>query len=173
VAQRPANASSLFAALAGTADGISASGGNTLSSSAFSVVKTSFSDLLGQAEASDRSPLLMEMLRQQTVQILSLGAQSVIDEDAALHDLGLDSLMAVELRNTLQISLDRQLSPTLVLDYPTLRALREALLAEIFGVEQDPEHINEWAQDVTELSDSEAEALLLAELETLSHASKR
>ncbi|WP_158750014.1 SDR family NAD(P)-dependent oxidoreductase [Acidobacterium sp. S8] len=173
VSQRPAHASSLFAALADPLDSVPRSEENArMSSSPPPAHKKSFSDLLAQAEASDRRQLLMEMLRQQIVQILSLGAQSVIDEDAALHDLGLDSLMAVELRNTLQVSLDRQLSPTLVLDYPTLRALRETLLAEIFGVERASEDINGWPQEITELSDSEAEALLLAELETLSHVSK-
>ncbi len=96
-----------------------------------------------------------------------------MDEDAALHDLGLDSLMAIELRNTLQISLDRQLSPTLVLDFPTLHALRETLLADMFGTEFAEDAPDAWAKNIDELTDSEAEALLLAELERPVHAGKR
>jgi NAD(P)-dependent dehydrogenase (short-subunit alcohol dehydrogenase family) len=127
--------------------------------------KTGFAEQLQRAAPEDRARLLAEHLRQQAIQILSLSPQAKIDEDGALHDLGLDSLMAVELRNSLQISLERPLSPTLVLDYPTLRALREALLAQMFGADDSAAASEHGADRIEDLTDSEAEALLLAELE--------
>lgn len=171
VSQRPPGASSLFASLADKAGNTVVSAGNVAAPKTDR--KASFAAALLQAEPAERSVLLAEHLRQQTVQILSLAPDKAVDEDAALHDLGLDSLMAIELRNTLQISLDRQLSPTLVLDFPTLHALRETLLADMFGAEPAEDAPNAWAKNVEELTDSEAEALLLAELERPVHAGKR
>jgi acyl carrier protein len=119
--------------------------------------------LLGAA-AEDRRVMLMEHLRQQTAQILSLPSQVKIDQDEALHDLGLDSLMAVELRNALMTSLGRQLSPTMVLDYPTLRTLTDFLLGEISEGRKPSNAADRGSEDINALSDSEAESLLLAEL---------
>jgi acyl carrier protein len=174
VSQRPADASVLFSALTDTAVRPPKIAESLVAPQAnHAERKTSFASLLQQAEPLERRALLTEHLRQQTAQILSLAAHNMVDEDAALHDLGLDSLMAVELRNTLQVSLERQLSPTLVLDYPTLRALRENLLTEMFGSETTPDVASEWMHSIDELTDSEAEALLLAELQRPIHATKR
>lgn len=117
--------------------------------------------------------MLMEHLRQLTAQILSLPAKTAIDEDVALHDLGLDSLTAVEMRNALAASLGRELPPTLALDYPTLRTLTSFLLRKLFedGSPADShkrEDLNGIAamseSDIGAISENEAEALLLAEL---------
>jgi acyl carrier protein len=132
----------------------------------------SFADSLKQAEPAERSGLLAERLRLETVQILSLAPDSAVNEDTALHDLGLDSLMAVELRNRLQVVLERQLSPTLALDYPTLRALRQNLLAEMSFPEDTPGAVGVSIDNIADLTDSEAEALLLAELGKPVHAGK-
>src|SRR5271156_391134 len=117
--------------------------------------------------------MLGEHLRQQALKILCLPPQTRIDEDEALHDLGLDSLMAVELRNALVATLDRPLSPTLVLDYPTLRTLTDFMLGEMF-----PELVPSGAEgklpdDIYAISDEEAETLLLEELEGREHGAKR
>jgi NADPH:quinone reductase-like Zn-dependent oxidoreductase/acyl carrier protein len=132
-----------------------------------------FAEALHGAAAADRRAMLSEHLRQQALKILSLPPQTRIDEDEALHDLGLDSLMAVELRNALVATLERPLSPTLVLDYPTLHTLIDFLLGEMFtgpawsGAEDDR------PGDIHTISDEEAEALLLEELEGRGHGAKR
>jgi acyl carrier protein len=46
-----------------------------------------------------------------------------IEADAPLMDSGLDSLGAVELRNSLAASFNLQLPATVVFDYPTIEAL--------------------------------------------------
>ncbi len=178
VGQRPRGTSSLFASLVDVARleaGRSSPDDRSIQQEKSKQAQGSrLADLLDQAASPERHALLAEHLRQQTIQILSLPVQTFIDQETALHDLGLDSLMAVELRNALQISLDRQLSPTLVLDYPTLRALRDALLREIFGEERPGETTPAMAGlNIDDLTDSEAEALLLEELEKQTHAARR
>jgi NADPH:quinone reductase-like Zn-dependent oxidoreductase/acyl carrier protein len=118
-------------------------------------------DKLSELAPAERDAFLSEHLRQQLVYILSLPEETRIDEDEALHDLGLDSLMAVELRNVLAASLRNQWSPTLVLDYPTLRRLTTFLLAEMFG---SPHARNRQEQQPEDLSESEAEEVLVREL---------
>ncbi|MBS1799661.1 MAG: SDR family NAD(P)-dependent oxidoreductase, partial [Acidobacteria bacterium] len=121
----------------------------------------------------DRREFLCGYLRERTVAILSLAQNTRIDEDEALYDLGLDSLMAVELRNTLAAALERQLSPTLVLDYPTLRTLTDYLLSEVAGEMKPIESEVEIPEDIRTISDDEAEKLLLAELGRRGHGAQR
>ena len=91
-------------------------------------------------------------------------------------DLGLDSLMAVELRTRLAtaLGLKNQLSATLVFDYPTLDALADHLERDILhleptkGVEQsvaDP--MAPRADELAHLADEEVEAILLKKLQSL------
>jgi len=132
-----------------------------------------FSALLHRAAAADRRGMLGEHLRQQALKILSLPSQTRIDEDEALHDLGLDSLMAVELRNALVATLERPLSPTVVLDYPTLRTLTGFLLGTLFAGPAWSDADDKIPDDMYAISDEEAEALLLQELGRREHGAKR
>ncbi|WP_263360185.1 SDR family NAD(P)-dependent oxidoreductase, partial [Acidicapsa ligni] len=172
VSSRSKNASSLFKYLDGADVTKAAVPQNNIVSETENPAK--FIDMLINSQQARRAPLLTAHLEQQLTQILSLPQRSHIDEDIALHDLGLDSLMAVELRNALQISLDRPLSATLALDYPTVRSLRDILLSLIFdekellarAVKVSPADQRTYSSDyLAELSDIEAESLLIEELE--------
>ena len=82
-----------------------------------------------------RYALLMDYLRRQAIKVLSLDPAQPIDPKEPLTHLGLDSLMAVELRNLLGAGLrpTRNFPATLVFDYPTLAALTGFLAIEAFG----------------------------------------
>ena len=66
-----------------------------------------------------------------TAKILGLRDAAFIDSEQGLLQMGLDSLMALELRNQLNRTLAAQLPATLIFDYPTLLKLQNFLLSEI------------------------------------------
>jgi acyl carrier protein len=123
------------------------------------------------APASAWRELVIAHVLERTRQVLGMDDLFVIPEGVALKDVGLDSLMAVELRNVLTRSLGSSLPATLLFDYPSLDALSNYLLrtfdllpAVPNAVVSVPVDLN---ADVATLSDEEAEALLLAELNSL------
>ncbi len=74
------------------------------------------------APAAARLPMLREHLTTRVARILRL-EPSRVDPDAPLKNLGLDSLMTLELRNRLEADCGLRLSATLVWNYPTIAAL--------------------------------------------------
>jgi acyl carrier protein len=87
--------------------------------------------LLGAAPGL-RQSLLETHLIQEIAQVLRLPLDQ-IDAKTPLPTLGLDSLMALELRNRLELSLGVTLSATLIWGYPTVAALAP-FLAEKLGL---------------------------------------
>jgi len=103
---------------------------------------------LNQAAPGKRKKLLIEYLRERAMRVLALESTQPIDLKQPLSDLGLDSLMAVELRSVLSTDLGRSLPSTLVFDYPTLAALAGYLAEQVF--EWEPAAIAEPANKVGE-----------------------
>ncbi|WP_446678434.1 acyl carrier protein [Actinokineospora xionganensis] len=61
--------------------------------------------------------------------VLELGAPSAVVIDRGFLDMGLDSVMAMELRNRLDAVTGLRLSATVVFDYPNPKALADHVLA--------------------------------------------
>jgi acyl transferase domain-containing protein/NADPH:quinone reductase-like Zn-dependent oxidoreductase/acyl carrier protein len=85
---------------------------------------------LAQAAPAARTPLLEGFLRQQLARVLGLASPDVIERDQPLFDLGVDSLMATELRSRLEGQLSVGLRATLIFNYPTLQALAHYLITD-------------------------------------------
>jgi NAD(P)-dependent dehydrogenase (short-subunit alcohol dehydrogenase family)/acyl carrier protein len=88
---------------------------------------------LEQAPANQRPRLLLEYIRSQALKVLGLDATEVVDPRQPLADLGLDSLMAVELRNLLGrgLRLGRSMPATLLYDYPTISELANYIAKDV------------------------------------------
>ena len=140
---------------------------------AAAVEEAPFLRRFAQAPPANRPNLLVGLALEHSARVLGLDPSCAIDPQQPLHELGLDSLMAVELRNALGTALSRNLQATLLFDYPTLAALAgylERLLAPEGLRERDasPNETRARARAVKELqrlSDDEAEAQLLEELQ--------
>jgi acyl transferase domain-containing protein/NADPH-dependent curcumin reductase CurA len=125
---------------------------------------------LREAPPNQRRRLLLNHIREQAALVMGLPASALSDPRQPLNSMGLDSLMAVELRNALGRSTNETLPATLIFDYPTLDALTEHLLNDVLKLGDaqmsEPEPVAQAAapDELAELSDAEAEALLLEEL---------
>lgn len=95
----------------------------------------SLRERLQSTAANRRRAALVDEVRQLTVRVLGIQQTTALDVNEPLRQLGLDSLMAVELRNLLGKTVGRTLPATITFDHPTVHALVEFLGAEVFPEE--------------------------------------
>lgn len=126
-----------------------------------------------------RIPAVLETATSLARKALGLSSTQAIDPAQPLHELGLDSLMAVELRNAINAAFAVSLPPTALFDYPTLEALAVYVVKDVMGLETVmqsapvDERAPSFETDLDELTEEEAEALLLEELSRPNEESKR
>jgi acyl carrier protein len=121
--------------------------------------------------AARRNAAVLVHVGEQVIRVLQLAPNQALDPERGLKDLGLDSLMAVELRNRLQVNTGHALPTTLAFDHPTVAAIARFLGREVLGLEsaesdraRKPGDDGVLSDDVRGLSDDEASRLLLEEL---------
>jgi len=143
-------------------------------STAQSTTGPSLRTRLLDAPPSKHRSILLQFVRDNALAVLGLTSTQSIDPQMPLNQLGLDSLMAVELRNALARGAGLTLPATLLFDYPTIDALVNYLRANIGLLDEaaadEPDIVPQPApvdDDLSSLSDEEAEALLLQELESM------
>jgi NAD(P)-dependent dehydrogenase (short-subunit alcohol dehydrogenase family)/SAM-dependent methyltransferase/acyl carrier protein len=86
---------------------------------------------LAATAASRRLRVIEDRVRAEAASVLGLDAGQIADLEKPLSELGLDSLMAVELRDRIVVAAGRQLPATLLFEHPTVRALADVLAAEL------------------------------------------
>ena len=135
---------------------------------------------LTDLSANQARQLLQKEVQQQITHILGLRLSQRLDVKQGLFDVGLDSLMAIELRSRLQSVVGKPLSATLVFDHPSVEKIAEYLAEEVLSltdeeaskdafdssIEQSAAMEEELLppDDLETLSDSELEALLMMEM---------
>ncbi len=82
----------------------------------------------------DRAKFLRTTVADETARVLELGSPEAVPQHRALHEFGLDSLLAVELRNALAALTGTSLPATLLFDYPTVAALADHLVERLADV---------------------------------------
>ncbi len=128
---------------------------------------------LAQATPAHQRKLLLTYVSGQVARVLRLDPVQGVNPKRPLNEMGLDSLMAVELRNLLGagLGLSSSLPATLVFDYPTVEALVDFLGSDVLklGGEPAPDEVPDVtpvdALDVIEdLSDEEVDRLFAERL---------
>ena len=84
---------------------------------------SSATEQLAGLPATARPAFLAGIVRRAAATVLALEDATAIPADLPLKEAGLDSLLAVEMRNALGKALDRRLPSTLLFDYPTISAV--------------------------------------------------
>jgi acyl transferase domain-containing protein/acyl carrier protein len=130
-----------------------------------------FPQKLAAAAPGERRALLLELIRTEVIKGLGLQADKQLPMNEPLSALGVDSLLAVELRNALSsaLGLSRRLPATLLFDYPSISALTDYLLANVVAVGGErsaPQAVTLTADEasIASMTDEEAEAMLIKEL---------
>jgi acyl transferase domain-containing protein len=138
-------------------------------------------DRLAGLPAGDRLETLVGYVREAVARVLRLDAPEELDRRHRLMELGVDSLMALELRKRLGagLGLARPLPATLIFDHPSIEAVARLLARELEPAPPRGERPAVSAaapaaapsrlavEDVERLADADVEALLLKRLEHL------
>ena len=98
--------------------------------------RPAFTEELEEAPALKKWPLLLAHVAELAGRVLGLDP-AALDARQGLRDLGLDSLMALELRNRLQRSVGRALRSTLAFDYPTIDAIAKHIAVDVLALEME------------------------------------
>ncbi len=88
---------------------------------------------LTAAPIGQRKKLLTDHLREAVAEVTRVDP-SEIREDAGFFDLGMDSLMAVELRRRIEQGVGQEIPITLVMDHPRLADVADYLLDDVLGL---------------------------------------
>jgi myxalamid-type polyketide synthase MxaC len=121
---------------------------------------------------ADRYEALIDYVRQQVAAVMRFDSIDAIEPQQGFFRLGMDSLMAVELRNRLQADIGSPLPPTLTFDYPTVSVLARYLTDTLFPastLEVTDEIVSaaDMTSELDDLSRDELRALLDEELRAI------
>jgi short-subunit dehydrogenase/acyl carrier protein len=122
---------------------------------------------LDAARALQRWPLLVEKLAGEAAAVLGVDAAE-LDPHQGLRDMGLDSLMALELRNRLQRAVGRPLRTTLAFDFPTIEAIAHHISDDILQLAPDTDTSGASSAPPADIAGAGAATDLLQEIESLS-----
>jgi acyl transferase domain-containing protein/acyl carrier protein len=87
--------------------------------------------LLEKMPREARRQRLESHVRELVVSVMGRDGFASSDEEPSFFELGMDSLMSLDLRNRLQTELDRNLPSTVAFEYPAVRDLVDYLIADV------------------------------------------
>ena len=94
---------------------------------------TALVERLTAAPVQQRRKLVLDFLRNTVAEVTRVDVGE-IREDTGFFDLGMDSLMAIELRRQLERAVGKELPATLAMDYPRLSNVADYLLTDVLSL---------------------------------------
>jgi acyl transferase domain-containing protein len=140
----------------------------------------SFMHRLRDAQPHERIDLLRNHLKIEVARVL--GAQDLPAARRGFFDMGMDSLMALQLSNRLQSTLGVALPSTLVFEYPSVEALTDYLLEQMPAFDEAPTPVaqavaaasggDDELAAIRQMSEADLEALIDHEIAEFTGASQ-
>ncbi len=122
--------------------------------------------MLMTAPPRDRFELLSTQIQDHVVAVMGFAAEDVPALDQGLFEMGMDSLLALDLKNRLQASLKRDVPAAALFEHSTIARLTDYILNELLELsvsEPSPASARPKADvlaNITDLSEAEVERLL-------------
>jgi myxalamid-type polyketide synthase MxaE and MxaD len=128
---------------------------------------------LEQARPSERWEKLAMNVEKEAAFVMGFPPSGRLDRDRGFFEMGMDSLISVELKKRLESRVGRTLPSTVIFNYPTIHRLTGYLGKEILGLPADEQAAAAAAAaaasvldlEIGRLTDAEVKASLLKELE--------
>jgi acyl carrier protein len=92
---------------------------------------------LSTTEPGQRRDVVVDFLRDEVALALGIQAPLTIDVEQGLFEMGMDSLMSVELKGRIESAVGMNLPSTLTFNYPNISALTEFLLTDALTFADD------------------------------------
>jgi len=125
---------------------------------------------LYQAPESERNQILIEHLQTDVAKIIGLSKSKLPDPELGFFKMGMDSLMAVELRNLLSSTFSSSISTATLFEKSNIKDLAEYLIKEIFPDQeidvQDSQNITTFKKIETQF-EGEIDSEIASELEEI------
>ncbi len=129
---------------------------------------------LEEKHPNERLAFLIAHIQREVATVLHFEESLLPEPNLGFFEMGMDSLLAVELKSRLENSLGHSISTTVAFNYPNIERLAGYLLSEVIGLDdlgKSDEAFEEDKDDlvakVEHLSDAEVEALLVQKLVNL------
>ena len=132
-------------------------------------------DKLDAAAPAERTEILEDLLKQQVADVLGFASAQTLDPSVGFSEIGMDSVMAVELQHRIQRILGVSLPATALFDKPNIQALARHLAEHVLKFEAVPQpavpkasveaKTAEASHELDSISEDELVALLSKELD--------
>ncbi len=130
----------------------------------------SLKDDLAAAPPGKQRSILTQAVKTQVTRVLGIDSNRELDLSRPLSEMGLDSLMAVELRNAIGKMVEQSLPATLMYEYPAVENLVDFLANDIFNLSETENGAtaeNEQDDELESLSVDEMASLLENKLQSI------
>jgi acyl carrier protein len=101
------------------------------------------SEMLARVTAAidpgERAALLEAHVRRRVAEVMGYEDESALQSEQGFFQLGMDSIMSVQLRSRLEADLAQRLPPTMVFEHPTVKALAAYLQSAVAASQPSPQ----------------------------------